>query len=379
MNGKSYIINLIKENGESYEDIIKNELHISIKRDGDLAIFNYNFGCDFSNPVVKEARGIIIDTKKLEVVCWPFRKFGNHNEPYADKIDWASARVLEKVDGSIIKLWYDFSKGDWQFSTNGMIRADEAIIEGSLGLNFMRVIKSAENFHDIPFSQLDKNLTYIFELVSPKTQVIIKYEKTLLYHIGTRSNISGEELECDIGIIKPRSYPLTSLSECLAAARELNSGSEDIEGEGFVVVDKYYNRVKIKSPDYIVNHKLKLPLEISKRECLEILTERRDELDTIYSLQPNLEPILKYYDYKLSELKCEADNLTSLASMLLYEYNGDRGSMARIISKHRLSAAAFRAIDRNLKGSEALLSLPIENIAKYIEEYTPCDFSHLFD
>ena len=29
--------------------------------------------------------GIVIDTKNIEVVCWPFRKFGNYTEDYADK------------------------------------------------------------------------------------------------------------------------------------------------------------------------------------------------------------------------------------------------------------------------------------------------------
>ena len=378
MNTKSHIVNLINDAPDSFEEHIKNGLHINVRRDGDLAIFNYTYGCDFSNPIVQEARGIIIDTKRLEVVCWPFRKFGNHNEPYADEIDWSSARVLEKVDGSIIKLWYDRSREEWQFSTNGMIRAEEATLEGNPDLNFMKIIKSAENYVDIPFSELDKNATYIFELVSPLNQIIIKYEKTMLYHIGTRHNLSGEEFECDIGIAKPKSYPLSSLSDCLTAAKELNTDNEDILAEGFVVVDGKYNRVKVKSPDYIVNHKLKLSLDISKRECIEILIEKRGELETIYKLQPSLEPVLKYYDFKLSELKYEADRLATLASMLLEEYNGDRAAMAKIISKHRLSFAAFRAIDRKMKASDALLSMPTDNVAKLIEDYVQSDLSNLF-
>ena len=70
---------------------------------------------------IRELGGIIIDCERCEVVCWPFRKFGNHNEGYADTIDWSTARVQEKVDGSIVKLWYDEANGKWQFSTNGCI------------------------------------------------------------------------------------------------------------------------------------------------------------------------------------------------------------------------------------------------------------------
>lgn len=50
----------------------------------------------FGNPLVQEARGIIIDTEKMEVVCWLFRKFGNFTESYADEIDWDTACVQKE-------------------------------------------------------------------------------------------------------------------------------------------------------------------------------------------------------------------------------------------------------------------------------------------
>ena len=90
---------------ENWRDILKDKYKITIKEEYPFAIFNYGIDCDFSNPIVQESRGIILDLDNLEVVCWPFRKFGNYNESYADKIDWNTARVQDKIDGSIIKLW----------------------------------------------------------------------------------------------------------------------------------------------------------------------------------------------------------------------------------------------------------------------------------
>ena len=78
------------------EEILKKEYGLRIKVEGDYAVFNYNITCDFKNPIVQEARGIILDIKSFEVVCWPFRKFGNYNESYADEIDWTTARVQER-------------------------------------------------------------------------------------------------------------------------------------------------------------------------------------------------------------------------------------------------------------------------------------------
>ena len=188
MNFNSFICNFISEHPDNWDDILFREHAIKVKKEGNYAIFNYGFECDYANPLVQEARGIIIDVTNLEVVCWPFRKFGNHNESYADEIDWNSAKVLEKVDGSIVKLWYDYELSKWQFSTNGTIRAENASIDNYIGLYFGDVIQRADNYSDIPFGNLDKDCTYIFELVSPETQVVVKYDSTSLYHIGTRNN-----------------------------------------------------------------------------------------------------------------------------------------------------------------------------------------------
>lgn len=119
MNKNSKICCFISEN-ENWREILKQEYGITVKEEYHYAIFNYGINSDFSNPIVQEARGIIINIENLEVACFPFRKFGNYNESYADKIDWNTARVQEKIDGSIIKMWYGENE-KWVFSTNAMI------------------------------------------------------------------------------------------------------------------------------------------------------------------------------------------------------------------------------------------------------------------
>jgi hypothetical protein len=359
------------------------EYSIKVKKEGDLAIFNYGFDCEFKNPLVQEARGIIIDTKKLEVRCWPFRKFGNHNESYADKIDWTCARVLEKVDGSIIKLWFDIDAEKWQFSTNGTIRAEKASIENYPGLYFGDVIRRADNYKDIPFDSLDRDKTYIFELVSPETKVIVSYGAASLYHIGTRNNKTGLESEDCIGIKKPASYALTSLEECIRAAALLNadktvSAADDVVGEGFVVVDGNYNRVKVKSPDYLMMHRLASVDTVTKRDALYMLISDVGEIKTMTDANPALVPLFKYYDYRLSELKYQADKLALLAKSLYKEYTGDRSAVAKVILKHKLSFVGFRAIDSGESGGEILLAQPIEKLAKMIPDYEPDDMYSLF-
>jgi len=334
----------------------------------------------FFLPIVQEARGIIINIETLDVVCWPFRKFGNYVESYADPIDWSSARVLEKIDGSIVKLWYDAKNGKWQFSTNANIRAENANIDDCIGLCFGTVIKRADNYCDIPFDILNPDYTYIFELVSPETQVIVKYPCSSLFHLGTRSNLTGEEFDINIGIKKPSSYPITSLEECIKAALILNGSEQsEISAEGFVVVDGSWNRVKVKSPDYIMKHRFHQVRNVPKYDCIAMLINGDSTVCTLCENNPNLIPLFKYYDYKLSELKYQASQMALLARNLYAEYDGDRKALAAIISKHRLSIIGFRAITCEENGENLLLSLTVDKLARLIPDYEPDELYSVFN
>ena len=381
MKNNSLICEFIATHPDNWEDLLVNGYGIKIKKEDRYAIFNYGLNCEYSNPIVQEARGIIIDIISLEVVCWPFRKFGNHNEGYADTIDWNSARVLEKVDGSIIKLWFDKILNRWQFSTNGIIRAENASIENLAGLSYGDIIRKANNVNAIPYDKLNKTYTYIFELVSPETRIVVKYDEASLYHLGTRNNLTGEEYDLDIGIKKPQSYPLHSLENCINAAIELNKEKtldDDVDKEGFVVVDKNWHRVKIKSPDYIMMHHVSMAQSITKKECIKILLYERDRLELIFEKSTDIIPAIKYYDYKIAELLNDANKMAMLSISLYNEYSHDRKAVASVISKHKLAMVGFRCIDTGESAKDVLLGMQFEKFCKLIPDYVPEDLSLLF-
>ena len=250
----SFICKLICDNPDSWKDICEDKLiRVKLDENTPYAIFNYQINADFFDPIVQEARGIIIDTEIVDVVCFPFKKFGNFGEPYVDTIDWTTARVQEKVDGSIVKLWFDKRNGVWVWSTNSCIHASEASTQS--GRNFQSIINSTPEFKYLKSNEdtLNKNYTYIFELVSPDNQIVIRYSEARLCHLGTRDNVTGRELDIGIGINKPKEYPLHSLEACKKAVTELNKGDFP-DAEGFVVVDANWHRIKVKSPEYLVWH-----------------------------------------------------------------------------------------------------------------------------
>lgn len=375
---ESQIINLIKTN-PSWRDAL-NDLKIKIKEDGDFAIFNYDFDADFTNPIVREARGIIIDLKRLKVICWPFTKFCNVQEEAAkidlDNFDWNSCSVQEKIDGSIVKLYWlpisatdkDFGTyfGAWRWATMSCINSYNAMVN-HYNKSFGDLIRSSVNYRDIQFDKLKKDCTYIFELVSPETQVVVRYPLTKLYHIGTRNNRTGQEYDIDIGIEKPKVYDIHTLEDCFDFVEKINKASSSVNHEGFVVRDKYFHRIKIKSPEYLMAHKLWNNGYMTKESALKWLkSHNASEIDSgMYGLAAKI----KYYDYQMSELKYRVDIFIKYTRALYEEYNHDRKAVANIIKSHKLSAFGFAGIGNDYSTEEILNKINDKMIGNYIPDY----------
>ena len=119
---------------------IKEKLYTSETKSMNVVMFNYDqIKSDRKNRLVQEARGCIVNVDKFEYVCRPFDRFFNYGEDCAANIDWSTARIEEKRDGSIIKLWLNEVTETFQFSTNGMIDANDAKIDDFT--SFMDIIK----------------------------------------------------------------------------------------------------------------------------------------------------------------------------------------------------------------------------------------------
>ena len=369
----SLIVNYIKAHPQTWMEDFKN-MDIKVHYDGTLAIFNYGIGCDFSNSLVQEARGIIIDMTTYRVVCWPFRKFGNHIESYADEIDWDSAQVQEKIDGSIVKLYC--YKGKWHWATNGVINAENAGVANT-NMSFLDLIHKAINYKDIPFDKLFNNVTYIFELVSPYNKVVINYSKPMLYHIGSRSNETGQEFNFTIGIQKPKVYPLHSFEDALKAAEALNEDQDNVEHEGFVVVDKNWHRVKIKSPAYLALHHAwnNGSYLLDKNTILQGFKDNFwDEFIKINGTHHPYMAQIHFYSYQLYMLKWEVTRYIQHVRLLYEEYSYERKAVAQVIKNDRLSYFGFKAIGNNLTVEDIMEKMQVPQLAKYIPDFELPDF-----
>lgn len=258
--------------------------NLKISYDNDLVMFKYNqLTADFSIPLVCEARGIILERKlPYRVVCWPFEKFFNYEEPHAAQIDWSTASVQEKIDGSLMKCYC--WNGEWKLATNGTINAYLAPLgDGSKFQTYGELWDSIwPSWRETMNEYGSKQATYMFEMVSPYNKVVIPYQESEIYFLGWRDNITGYELlSTDSNIshycLMPNVYPLDSLEEVIAAANNL-----PWDQEGYVVCDGSFNRVKIKSPAYLVAHYAATNGVITKKRLIKIILAHEEDEFLIY-------------------------------------------------------------------------------------------------
>lgn len=248
---------------DNWEELLASSpYNLSIKRDGKLILFKYNQNSsDFNEEICCEARGLILEEGTWKVIRKAFKKFFNLEEPFAAKIDWDSAVGSEKLDGSIISVFY--YDGKWRIATNSTIDAFKAELNGvgpykTFGGLFESVL---------PLSWFENNISnyltgycYTFELVSPYNKVAINYPETKVYLLSVRNMNTLEESPLNSVLMFASRYNLnTPQVYYLNNENEFRKLVEDMpEGhEGIVVRDAAGQRVKIKTPLYFKMHRAK--------------------------------------------------------------------------------------------------------------------------
>ena len=102
---------------DNWRDLLSAEpYNLKISEDDGFVLFKYNqIASDFSQEICQEARGLILDSEdNFRVVRYAFKKFFNIDEGFAAHIDWDTAVATEKIDGSIMSVWY--ARGKWHLS-----------------------------------------------------------------------------------------------------------------------------------------------------------------------------------------------------------------------------------------------------------------------
>jgi len=255
---------------------------------------------DMSSDIVQECRGLILERDTWRVMSLAFTKFFNSAEFNAAKIDWDTALIWEKMDGSLLYLYWDWNMNKWIGGTSGMAEGEGEVNDKpntTFSKLFWETIDRYESFHK---NNLVKGYTYAFELMTPYNIVVNPHKKSKVALLGVRNLetleefniIELEKVSRKLGINLPKIYNINALS-----ANDLTCTFEDVPytDEGYVVCDANFNRVKIKNPAYLAMHHTKSKLGkyhilgvIKTNEIDEWLSTFPDRKEEIIKLKENL-------------------------------------------------------------------------------------------
>lgn len=265
------LLNDYKARGLDPIQSIKDELHLTVREVGPFALFDYNqIESPRKHPVADECRGVVIDMENMTVARRMFDRFYNYGEfPELEKeFDWYTAVVDEKVDGSIIGVWFNGRANRWEIGTRGNAFGDNTVTtltgeDSTITFRslFLRAMKLTESEFQALFDEVAlESCTYMFELCTLENKVVTAYDSDKVFLLGIRHNQNGREyasklLELEasmLGVQRPAQYSLTSFDDAVKAANELGGLKE-----GFVIRDGQNRRMKIKSVAYVAAHHLR--------------------------------------------------------------------------------------------------------------------------
>jgi hypothetical protein len=296
---------------EAKLDFLKSRYGITARRHKEhpqLVLLKYNqIESPFAEPLVRECRGIILDeSDNWRIVSRAFDKFFNDGEGHAAKLDWSTARVQEKLDGSLCVLyWYD---DRWHVATSGTPDASGDVNgAGTFAEYFWRT------FEDCGLRLVGAETgdwCFYFELTGPANRIVVVHDKPSLTLLGARHIPTQQEELPSIaagafmknGAARPsvvREFPLTSVEEIVASFASISPLSQ----EGYVVVDGAFNRVKMKHPGYVALHHAKDGM--TTKAFVEIA--RSGETSEVLVAFPEFKPLLDDAVARLEPLIAEVE------------------------------------------------------------------------
>ena len=343
----------------------------------DKFLLKYNMiESDFSKQEVRESRGLILEKETYRVLSMNFIRFFNYGDPMCDKIDWNSSLIQEKLDGSLIQLYYH--NGKWCVSTSGMAEG-EGEVNNKPGLTFKDLFWETTKLKNTNIKDdyhLHPDLIYIFELTTPYNIVVTPHTESNIRLLTVRNrnkyiNLKEYPYEhvCEIGkslkvpVVKVFDFKNKNIQTLLNTFKDMPYSEE-----GYVVVDKFWSRIKIKNPKYLVVHRLK------GRSCghniLDIikLNEIDEFISTIPERKEELLDLKEKYDILLIKLKETWKNIDKPKNITREERKKYAERVFKICNKNNLESFTGLFF--------MLLDNKISSICEYLVNY---DNKKLYD
>jgi hypothetical protein len=277
-----------------------------------LYIYNYSAKTQYDylwNEITLMCRGLIMNDEG-EIIARPFEKFFNYREKDHELLPDEPFEVYEKLDGSLgILYWID----DLPYiATRGSFTSVQAI----------EATKILHDKYAHLFVRLDRNNTYLFEIIFPENRIVVNYDELRdLILISIRNISTGQDH-----------------SKSVVQLQKEQRNNE----EGYVLKFASGYRVKIKFDDYVRLHRI--VTQVSNIVIWEYLSEGKSITDfiehvpdefynwvqiTVKVLQTNYDKILQQCQNDYRELATQKDTAfyfqtCTYPSILFAMYNKKR-------------------------------------------------------
>jgi len=236
-------------------------LNIRMHPELPLAILNYDTieSKPRNHPIVRECRALTLHSRTKELVARAFERFFNVGE-YPEEMElfnWHHCEAQSKEDGSLFLL-YNFNN-KWMVSTRGSFATDKLQFSPYTWAEIFEIAIGCK----IDAINLDPQLTYVFELVSPYNKIVRSYKEPAVYLLSAfRGYEELTSFECDYIVrnkaykmLRPKSYHFRNIDEVHDHIDSV--ANEDATYEGIVIRDKQNRRWKVKNPIYLTYHAMK--------------------------------------------------------------------------------------------------------------------------
>jgi hypothetical protein len=341
-------------------DELSEKYRIAHRRHGEfsnLILFHYDIGCDFSLPMHHEARGVILDEdNNWECTSRSFDKFFNSGESRAATIDWSTARVQEKADGSLLSLFQYNNK--WHIATTGTPDAQCAV--GDWKITFSELFITTMESHNLwPLPKIEPGITLLFELMSPYNRVVVPHERSHVVFLGAREAATGAWLDSYLpeflAFPRVREFPLRSIEEVLVALEQLDG----LHQEGFVVVDGKNDRIKIKHPKYVTLHLAGTGTTLRSLVTIAMKGETDEAIAYFPHIQGALDRIKDKIDKSASEIE--------IVYKKILQGNPDRRTFAMRAKEFPFSGILFSMLDSGKSAANIISTMRVDAVVNLFE------------
>ena len=337
--------------------------YVTRRDNGNLALFDYNNHCQFSrywNDFTLMSRGIILDLEKKCVVALPMPKFFNLGEDgfRLDQLPDHPYTVWPKVDGSCIIVYH--YGGKWRCSTRGSFDSEQAL--------WAQEILDNNNTN-----RFDENLTYVFELIHPRNQIVVKYDglTCLMLLTAFNRNTFMEQPYNEISYIAIFNDKIQIIEgvQTFKSPQDIVEycGTSKKNEEGFVI--QYHNgiRVKVKTEKYKQIHRT--ISDFSNKSIWENILNGNSKQEILYSLPDEfLVEFNTYWDKMVNQRDIEYNNVINAFNNIKHLKTRKEFALEARSSYPHMMALLFMLLDNYSHDEikrQILLGLKPENYEKF--------------